>query len=209
MDKKQLYKNNCSSSSFLDFNGLKSLKFDINEDSNENTDTVTNSSPSKNYSRSTKNKKVSNLSLAKFMENQNKKRLTTNFAHKDVVIFLKEKDKAMEKIIIEDEMIKSKETNEKNDEEENNIINNKVEEGTVEKEEEMKLRGKKKNKNKNKKKIKEKKEEKIIDFVVDDDRDGGWETITNKKEDNKKKQEKRQEDLEKTKKIYNDYLSHF
>ena len=66
-----------------------------------------------------------------------------------------------------------------------------------------------KKKNKNKKKIKEKKEEKIIDFVVDDDRDGGWETITNKKEDNKKKQEQRQEDLEKTKKIYNDYLSHF
>ncbi len=131
MDKKQLYKNNCSSSSFLDFNGLKSLKFDINEDSNENTDTVTNSSPSKNYSRSTKNKKVSNLSLAKFMENQNKKRLTTNFAHKDVVIFLKEKDKAMEKIIIEDEMIKSKETNEKNDEEENNNVNDEEENNNV------------------------------------------------------------------------------
>ena len=53
------------------------------------------------------------------------------------------------------------------------------------------------------------KEEKVIDFVVDDDRDGGWETVTNKKEENKKKQEQRQEDLEKTKKIYNDYLSHF
>lgn len=122
MDKKQLYKDNYPSSSFLDFNGLKSLKYDINEDSNENTDTVTNSSPTKNYSRSTKNNKVNNLSLVKFMENQNKKRLTTNFSHKDVVIFLKEKDKAMAKIIIEEEMVKNKESNEKNEKEESNNV---------------------------------------------------------------------------------------
>ena len=103
---------------------------------------------------------------------------------------------------------KEKENNIK--EEENNIVNKKVEEGTVEKENEIKeednkLKGKKK-KNKNKKKTNEKKEEKKeIDFVVDDDRDGEWETVGTKKEENKNGQE----DLEKAKKIYNDYLNHF
>ena len=73
----------------------------------------------------------------------------------------------------------------------------------------IKLRGKKKNKNKNKKKAKEKEEQKIIDFVKEDDRDGEWETVKNKKEDNQQKKEQRQQDLEKTEKIYNDYLDHF
>ena len=63
----------------------------------------------------------------------------------------------------------------------------------------MKLRGKK-NKNKNKKKIKEKKEEKKeIDFVVEDDRDGGWETITGKKEVDQKKKDEHQEKKDKLK----------
>ena len=94
-------------------------------------------------------------------------------------------------------------------EKDNNIVNQKVEEGTVEKEEEAKLKGKK-NKNKNKKKNKEKKEEpKEINFVVDDDRDGGWETVTNKKEISQKQRQDRQDEIEKREKIYNNYLEHF
>ena len=45
--------------------------------------------------------------------------------------------------------------------------------------------------------------------MVDDDRDGDWETVTNKKEDMQKRKEQRQEEQEKTEKIYNDYLDHF
>ena len=45
--------------------------------------------------------------------------------------------------------------------------------------------------------------------MVDDDRDGTWETVGTKKEENKQKKEQRQQDLEKKEKIYNDYLNHF
>ena len=84
-----------------------------------------------------------------------------------------------------------------------------MEEAAVEKEEETKLKGKK-NKNKNKKKNKEKKEEpKEINFVVDDDRDGGWETVTNKKEISQQQKEERQKELENKEQIYNNYLDHF
>ena len=48
-----------------------------------------------------------------------------------------------------------------------------------------------------------------MDFVVEDDRDGGWETVTNKKQDNEQKKRERQEEIEKQEKIYNDYLNHF
>ena len=122
MEKKHLYKNNCSSANFFDFNGLKSLNYEINEGSNENTG-ISNSSPSKKYSQSTKNNKINSLNLVKFMENQSKKRLTTNFAHKDVVNFLKEKDKAMEKIIIDEEIIKNKDISENHENKDNCNIN--------------------------------------------------------------------------------------
>ena len=43
---------------------------------------------------------------------------------------------------------------------------------------------------------------------MEDERDGGWETVSKKKED-KSKQEERRQDQEKTEKMYNDYLSQF
>ena len=45
-------------------------------------------------------------------------------------------------------------------------------------------------------------------YVIEDDRDGGWETITTKKEDKSKREEKRLEQ-EKSEKLYNDYLNQF
>ena len=48
-----------------------------------------------------------------------------------------------------------------------------------------------------------------MDFVVEDDRDGGWETVTKKKvksEEDKKKEEKEKEN---TKNMYDDYLNQF
>ena len=47
-----------------------------------------------------------------------------------------------------------------------------------------------------------------MDFVVDDDRDGGWETIGEKKDDKKLKEE-RQEEKKKTEQLYNEYLNKF
>ena len=47
-----------------------------------------------------------------------------------------------------------------------------------------------------------------MDFVVEDERDGGWETVSKKKEDKNKKEERRPQE-EKTEKMYNEYLSQF
>ena len=47
-----------------------------------------------------------------------------------------------------------------------------------------------------------------MDFVVDDDRDGEWETIGEKK-DTEKLKEQREEEKKKTEKYYNDYLDKF
>ena len=43
---------------------------------------------------------------------------------------------------------------------------------------------------------------------MEDERDGGWETVSKKKEDKNKKEERRQQE-EKTEKMYNEYLSQF
>ena len=45
--------------------------------------------------------------------------------------------------------------------------------------------------------------------MVDDDRDGGWETVTNKKEISQQQKEERQKELENKEQIYNNYLDHF
>ena len=89
------------------------------------------------------------------------------------------------------EIIKQKENNINNDKEE------KVEEKKEQKEEnEIKTNNKKKrnkNKNKNKEKKNIKEENKNMDFVVDDDRDGEWETIGEKKDTEKLKEQREEE----------------
>ena len=45
--------------------------------------------------------------------------------------------------------------------------------------------------------------------MVDDDRDGGWETVKNKKEISQQQKEERQKELENKEQIYNNYLDHF
>ncbi len=92
-------KKNCSSSNFLNFKGFNNIHDEINGEGKES-----NSGKSKICSKSIKNNNVK-LSLIQFMENQNKKHLSTKFAHKDVEVFLKEKDKAMEEIIMDEDVI--------------------------------------------------------------------------------------------------------
>ena len=64
------------------------------------------------------------LTLLQFMENQEKKHLSTEFNKKEVDAFLKEKDAAMEEINMDEDIPKRKETEKKNaDDEENNRTN--------------------------------------------------------------------------------------
>ena len=92
--------------------------------------------------------------------------------------------------------------------EENNIQDKKDEE----KKEEEKIKTNKKKKNKNKNKNKDKKinneEKKNLDFVIDDDRDGEWETVGDKKK-NCQAKGNFEEEKKKTEKYYNDYLDKF
>ena len=103
-----------------------------------------------------------------------------------------------EKIVKEKEEIKYKEIN-------NEI--NKIYINGDKSEEKKIVKKRKKDKNKANKNVK-KEENKIFDFVVDDDRDGKWETIEDKK-NNKKRKEQRDEEEKKTEKYYNDYLNKF
>ena len=124
-DKKHPAKNNYSSSSFLKRNNLNSFQNENNNEFKENLEKISNSNPCEKYSESQKQNNIT-LSLEQFMENQNKKHLTTKFSHKDVEIFLKEKDKAMEEIIINEEINNENEKNEnKNDTKNNNKNSNK------------------------------------------------------------------------------------
>lgn len=107
-------KKNCVSSGFLKFKGLYNDHDEINNKYKENKDIDKNSSQTKQLSEAQLQKNIS-ISLIQFMENQDKKHLTTNFNHKDIKKFLKEKEKAMEEIIIEDE---SKDDENENDNEE-------------------------------------------------------------------------------------------
>ena len=100
-------KNNCSSSGFLKYKEFYGIHGEMNRHHKDKNDKISNSNQSRIYSKSHKHSKV-NLSLIKFMENQDKKHLTTHFSHKDVEKFLKEKDKAMEKIVFEDDLISNK-----------------------------------------------------------------------------------------------------
>ena len=123
---------------------------------------------------------------------------------------LKEDEKKEEENNVEEKSLEKKE--EKIEEENTPIIplSKKVEEESVKKVEDLKLKTKKKNKNPKKEKKPQKKEEdkKVFDYVIEDDRDGGWETVTTKKEDKSKREEKRLEQ-EKSEKLYNDYLNQF
>lgn len=109
-------KNNYLSSNFLKFKGLYNSPERINGALKENKDTDNNSNQSKQLSETQLRKNIS-LSLNKFMENQDKKHLSTNFNHKDVKKFLKEKEKAMEEIIIEDESIDDENLNDNEEKE--------------------------------------------------------------------------------------------
>ena len=104
-------------------------------------------------------------------------------------------NKKEEKKIIEKEEPKNEEI--KSDK--NDIIN--IEDKKIEK----KII-KKRNKNKDNKDIK--KEEKKLDFVINDNRDGEWETVGEKKYGIKGK-ELREEEKEKMETYYNDYLNKF
>ena len=109
-------KNNCLSSGFLQFKGLYNIhEDDINGESKGNKESAINSNQLKLLSETHLQKNI-NLSLSQFMENQDKKHLSTKFNHKDVKKLLKEKDKAMEKIVFEDESL---DENDKTDNEEN------------------------------------------------------------------------------------------
>ena len=96
------YKNNCSSSSFLKFRFLNCINEKMNPEHKNKKEKQSNLTPNKRFSESVKRK---NESLLHFMENQNKKHLSTKFAYKDVITFLNEKDKAMEQIIIDENII--------------------------------------------------------------------------------------------------------
>ena len=63
------------------------------------------------------------MPLEEFMQSQNKKHLSTNFDHKEVKKFLEEKDKAMQEIIINEDVLKSNEI-EKNNKKTHFINNN-------------------------------------------------------------------------------------
>ena len=121
-DEKRQIKNNCLSSSFLQFKGLNTLQNEIDHEFKENFEKVSNSNPCKKYYESLKQNKII-LPLEEFMQNQNKKHLSTNFDHKEVQKFLEEKDKAMQEIIINEDILKSNES-EKNNKKTHFINNN-------------------------------------------------------------------------------------
>lgn len=105
------YKNNCLSSSLLKFAIINS-KNNINKNRDieccknctENELNEQNFTQAKKFAVSVKPKAI-NMSLIQFMENQNKKKISTKFADKDAEIFLIEKDKAMEEIIIDEDIL--------------------------------------------------------------------------------------------------------
>ena len=66
------------------------------------------------------------LSLEQFMENQEKKHLSTKFNKKEVESFLKDKDAAMEEINIDENIFDKDLNNEHNNINKNNIIINKA-----------------------------------------------------------------------------------
>ena len=104
-------KNNCMSSNFFKINGFYNFHDGKNGELKEDKEIDKNSRQSKQLSENLCKKNIS-LSLNQFMENQIKKHLSSNFNHKDVKKFLKEKEKAMEEIVIDDESMEEKKENE-------------------------------------------------------------------------------------------------
>ena len=103
-------KNNCSSSNFPKSH-KNLLHYEIANQYKENLEKNLNSNNTQKYAESQK-KIRSFYILEKFMQNQDKKHLSTKFAHKDVEKFLKEKDKAMEEIIINEDIMNINENKE-------------------------------------------------------------------------------------------------
>ena len=98
----------------------------------------------------------------------------------------------------------------KKEESKSEEINNDLNDNTInieEKKQEKKI-VKKRIKNKNKENKDLKKEERNLDFVINDNRDGEWETVGTKKS-NLKEKELKEEDKQKAEKYYNDYLNNF
>ena len=111
-DKKTHFYSNCFSSHFLNYKGPIIQEEDDSE-FKENLD--------KNLKEKFSDKgKIYNinLSMEKFMENQNKKQILSNLTQKDVENFLKEKELAMQKIIINEDLITNNTSEEYNDEKE-------------------------------------------------------------------------------------------
>lgn len=100
-------KNNCLSSDLLKFKGLYNIHDGINGQFKENKNIDKDSTQYNQLSETHFQKNLSS-SLIQFMENQDKKHLSTNFNHQNVKKFLEEKEKAMEKIIFEDEPLDEK-----------------------------------------------------------------------------------------------------
>jgi hypothetical protein len=107
-------KNNCLSSDLLKFKGLYNIHDGINGQFKENKNIDKNSTQYNQLSETHLQKNLSS-SLIQFMENQDKKHLSTNFNHQNVKKFLEEKEKAMEKIIFEDEPMDEKNENDNED----------------------------------------------------------------------------------------------
>ena len=107
-------KNNCLSSDLLKFKGLYNIHDGINGQFKENKNIDKNSTQYNQLSETHLQKNLSS-SLIQFMENQDKKHLSTNFNHQNVKKFLEEKEKAMEKIIFEDEPRDEKNENDNED----------------------------------------------------------------------------------------------
>ena len=70
----------------------------------ENEFNESNFKKAKKFAESVKHKAI-NMPLIQFMENQNRKKLSTKFSDKDAEKFLNEKDKAMEEIIIDENIL--------------------------------------------------------------------------------------------------------
>ena len=120
-DKKHPLRNNCISSKILQCNGLSNLHKEMQKEFKNEVEEIPSSNPSKKYTESLSTNNI-NLCLKQFMENQNKKQLSTKFGHKYVEHFLKEKDEAMQEIIVNEEIKENSEI--ENDDNKNGLKNN-------------------------------------------------------------------------------------
>ena len=98
----------------LNFSGLESIRDERENELKVKAESNSDSTSSKIETQKNEN---TNSSIEQFIKNQSMKHLSTKFSHKDIVDFLKEKDKAMQKIKINEDIDT---TNEDEEEEEEN-----------------------------------------------------------------------------------------